>query len=404
MHELIKYQFNTRRKKYGTGAALSLLNGNVGREVLAFHKKLPNYAVTPLHNLAHLSRRLGLGSIHIKDESWRFGLNAFKGLGGSYAVGKYLADKLQCDINSLSFAALNTPEIKEKIKDCVFVTATDGNHGRGVAWAAEQLGLKAVVYMPKGSSLIRAENIRHHGAECTITDLNYDDAVRLAHRMAQTKGWVLLQDTAWTGYEEIPTWIMQGYMTLAVEAYEQLAETNSPLPTHLILQAGVGSFAGSVMGYFVEKMQENIPNIIVVEPHQANCLYQSAVMDDGQPHCVTGDMATIMAGLACGEPNIISWPIIRDNTSCFISADDCLAAKGMRISAAPRPGTDTPFISGESGAIGVGLLYELMNNMYYQDLANRLQLDASAHVLLISTEGDTSPDIYEDIVWNGRSA
>ncbi|MCC1814310.1 pyridoxal-phosphate dependent enzyme, partial [Salmonella enterica subsp. enterica serovar Indiana] len=118
---------------------------------------------------------------------------------------------------------------------------------------------------------------------CTITDLNYDDAVRLAHRMAQTKGWVLLQDTAWTGYEEIPTWIMQGYMTLAVEAYDQLAETNSPLPTHLILQAGVGSFAGSVMGYFVEKMQESIPNIIVVEPHQANCLYQSAVMNDGQP-------------------------------------------------------------------------------------------------------------------------
>lgn len=110
--------------------------------------------------------------------------------------------------------------------------------------------------MPKGSSLIRAENIRHHGAECTITDLNYDDAVRLAHRMAQTKGWVLLQDTARTGYEEIPTWIMQGYMTLAVEAYEQLAETNSPLPTHLILQAGVGSFAGSVMGYFVEKCRK----------------------------------------------------------------------------------------------------------------------------------------------------
>ncbi len=140
--------------------------------------------------------------------------------------------------------------LKEKIKDCVFVTATDGNHGRGVAWAAEQLGLKAVVYMPKGSSLIWAENIRHHGAECTITDLNYDDAVRLAHRMAQTKGWVLLQDTAWTGYEEIPTWIMQGYMILAVEAYEQLAETNSPLPTHLILQAGGGIICWQCYGLF----------------------------------------------------------------------------------------------------------------------------------------------------------
>lgn len=403
MTDMIKYQFNSRRKPYGQGADLSLLNEQVGEEVLAFHQKFPSYRMTPLRKMACLSQRLGLGSVHIKDEAQRFGLNAFKGLGGSYAIGKYLAERLGRDINTLSFADLNTPEIKARIKDIVFVTATDGNHGRGVAWAAEQLGLRAVVYMPKGSSPVRARNIRQHGAECTITELNYDDTVRLANKTAQEQGWVLLQDTAWQGYEKIPGWIMQGYMTLAVEAWEQLAQSGGSLPTHLILQAGVGSFAGSVMGYFVGRMQERAPTIIIVEPHKANCLYHSAVINDGQPHSVDGDMATLMAGLACGEPNVTSWPMLRDHATCFISADDRLAANGMRLLAAPRPGTDEPFISGESGAIGAGLLYALMTQPEYRELAESLHLNADAHLLLINTEGDTSPDIYEEIVWFGRN-
>ena len=404
MTNVIDVQFNGSIKPYGQGVDLNVLNENVGREVLAFHKSFSQYTVTPLRCLPYLSHRLGLGALHIKDESCRFGLNAFKGLGGSYAVGKYLAQKLERDIQSLTFADLNVPEVKSHIADSVFVTATDGNHGRGVAWAAQQLGLKAVVFMPKGSSPVRAENIRQHGAECTITDLNYDDTVRLANKMAQEKGWVLLQDTAWEGYEQIPTWIMQGYMTLAMEAYDQLLESGNGLPTHLILQAGVGSFAGSIMGFFIEKMKEKAPTVILVEPHKANCLYRSAVINDGDPHSVSGDMATLMAGLACGEPNTISWPIIRDNTSCFISADDRLAANGMRILAAPRPGTDAPFISGESGAIGTGLIYELMSQDCYREIRERLNLNIHSRVLLISTEGDTSPDVYEDIVWFGRNA
>ncbi len=150
------------------------------------------------------------------------------------------------------------------------MTATDGNHGRGVAWAAEQLGLRAVgVYASAGSSPVRAQNTCRHGAECTITELNYDDTVRLAAKTAREQGWVLLQDTAWQGYEQIPTWIMQGYMTLAVEIWQQLAESGAPMPTHLFLQAGVGSFAGSIMGYFIEKMQQQAPTIIIVEPHKA---------------------------------------------------------------------------------------------------------------------------------------
>lgn len=395
----ILYHFNLRKKDYKQGTDLSFLHQNVGNEVKSFHSKFNDYQPTPLRELNFLSQKLGVASISVKDESRRFGLNAFKGLGGSFAIGKYLARKLKRDINSLSFAELSSPEVKAQIGDITFVTATDGNHGRGVAWATEQLGIKAVVFMPKGSSEIRAQNIRNHGAQCTITELNYDDTVRLANKMAEQNGWILLQDTAWDGYEEIPTWIMQGYMTLAMESVEQLKQ----LPTHIVLQAGVGSFAGAMMGYFVQLMRDNIPTMMVVEPHKANCLYQSAVANDGEPHGVDGPMNTIMAGLACGEPNTLSWPVLRDYTDIFISADDQLAANGMRIAAAPRPETDEPFISGESGAIGLGLVYELMTQPKHQTLCKKLNLNNKSRILLISTEGDTSPDIYEEIVWLGRS-
>lgn len=399
MSAKILTKLNQMKKTYAEGTKLNFVNRTVAQEANQFHCKCENYHLTSLISLPHLSQKLGVQAIYVKNEGERFGLNAFKGLGGSFAVGKYLAQKLGRDINELSFAELASPEVKAQIGDMTLVTATDGNHGRGVAWAAEQLGLKAVVLMPKGSSEIRAQNIRNHGAECTITDLNYDDAVRMANQLAEEKGWVMLQDTAWDGYEDIPTWIMQGYLTLANEAFEQLPQ----LPTHIILQAGVGSFAGAIMGFFVEQMKENMPKIIVVEPHQANCLYQSACANDNRPHNVGGDMQTIMAGLACGEPNTISWPIIRDYTDVFISADDQLAANGMRIAAAPRPNTDPAYISGESGAIGLGLLYELKSNAEYQSLCQQLELDEHACVFMVSTEGDTSPDIYEQIVWLGRN-
>lgn len=401
MSEIIKYKFNSRKKPYGQGTDLSVLNDEIGAVVRGFHSKFRAYEPTPLVSLAELSKHLKIASLHIKDESKRFGLNAFKVLGGAYAIGKYLADKLGRDINTLSFSELASTEVKAKLGDITFVTATDGNHGRGVAWAAQQLGQKAVVYMPKGSSEIRAQNIRNHGAECTITELNYDDAVRLAYKNGQEKGWVMVQDTAWDGYEDIPTWIMQGYMTLAIEAFEQLANNGAHAPTHVFLQAGVGSFAGAAAGYLVEKLKDKAPIITIMEPHQANCLYVSAMADDGKPHNVGGSMQTLMAGLACGEPNTISWPILRDNAECFISACDSLSANGVRILAAPLPG-DPAITSGESGAIGTGLLYEIMMKPEHKELKEKLKLNQNSHVLLVSTEGDTSPDIYRDIVWFGR--
>lgn len=404
MRKSFDCKFNSRKKKYGEGCDLSLLNEEVGKEALNFHSTIPGYAPTPLVKMDCLASKLNLGSIHIKDESKRFGLNAFKSLGGSFAIAKFIAQKLGRKVSTLSYEELTSREVKDRIGDITFVTATDGNHGRGVAWAAEKLGYKAIVFMPKGSSETRAQNIRNHGAECTITEFNYDDTVRLASQVSSERGGVLIQDTAWSGYEDIPTWIMQGYLTLAIESFQQLLATQAHLPTHIILQAGVGSFAGTVIGYFTEKMKDKAPVILVVEPNKANCLYVSAVANDGNPHSVGGSMSTIMAGLACGEPNIVSWPIIRDYTDCFFSAEDSVAANGMRILAAPYPGGDPAIVSGESGAVGTGLVYEIMSNPEHESIRNSLHLDKSSHVLLISTEGDTSPGIYQEIVWFGRNS
>ena len=192
-------------------------------EVVQFHRSFPQYAVTPLHALNALAKTVGVKRIWVKDESFRFGLNAFKGLGGSYAIGKYLSEKLGMNMNDVTFDLLKSRAIKEKLGEITFVTATDGNHGRGVAWAASQLGHHAVVYMPKGAAPARLENIRAAGAAASITDLNYDDTVRLAKQRAEENGWVLIQDTAWDGYEEVPVWIMQGYATIISEALEQIA-------------------------------------------------------------------------------------------------------------------------------------------------------------------------------------
>ena len=400
--DILMYQMNEQKQSYREDKVLALLDQVEAKKVQQFHGNFREYHPTPLVALPALSKYLRLGSIHVKDESHRFGLNAFKVLGGAYAIGQYLAQKLHRDVESLTFEELVFPSIKAQLGEITFVTATDGNHGRGVAWAANQLGQKAVVYMPKGSCENRAQNIRNHGAECIITDLNYDGAVRLANQMAEEKGWIMVQDTAWDGYEEIPTWIMQGYMTLAHEALQQLQDAQASLPTHVFLQAGVGSFAGAVAGFFIQNMKENAPIIVVMEPHQSNCLYLSAVANDGQPHKVDGDMLTLMAGLACGEPNTVSWPILRDYATCVLSVNDALSANGMRILAAPKLG-DPSIISGESGAIGAGVLYELMKKDEHQDLRKSLSLDNHAHILLISTEGDTSPEIYEDIVWLGRN-
>lgn len=397
----IKYIANENaRKTDAEKASVEFINSEVVEKVRNFHKSFPEYKVTPLHSLDKLSKQLGVSHIWVKDESYRFGLNAFKVLGGSYAVGKYLAEKLNVDISELSFEKLRSNEVKEKLGSITFVTATDGNHGRGIAWAANQLGQKSVVLMPKGSSEIRLNNIRKEGAEASITDLNYDDTVRLASQKAEENGWVLVQDTAWDGYEKIPNWIMQGYGTILDEAVEQIAEAGQDRPTHVFLQAGVGSFAGSMLGYLVEKFGDQRPFTVIVEPDKAACLYKSINVGDGKPHSVTGALNTIMAGLACGEPSTTSWGVLKDYAEIFVSCPDYVAARGMRILANPLS-SDPHIVSGESGAVGMGLVSLLADNRTLHDMKETLNLNQDSKILIISTEGDTDPDHFRKVVWDG---
>ena len=368
---------------------------------LSKEESFSEYDKTPLVELDNLAKRIGVKGIYLKDESYRFGLNAFKVLGGSFAMGRYLADRLGEDIKDLPYERLTSDEVREKLGDITFVTATDGNHGRGVAWTANKLKQKSVVYMPKGSSLQRLNNIKAEGADASITDLNYDDAVRLAAKYADEHNGLMVQDTAWEGYEKIPAWIMQGYGTMALEALEQLNSIKVIKPTHIFVQAGVGSLAGAVQGFFASEFGEECPKTVIVESNLADCFYKSAIADDGEARFVGGDMQTIMAGLACGEPNTIGWEVLKNHSTAFVSCPDWVSAKGMRILGNPLKG-DEKVTSGESGAVTTGLLYEIMTNEDYKDLKEALELDENSRVLLFSTEGDTDPENYREIVWNSE--
>ena len=371
------------------------------RKARAFHESFPQYTTTPLTRLDRMAAYLGLKEVYVKDESYRFGLNAFKVLGGSFAMARFIASETGRDVSELPYAVLTSDKLREEFGQATFFTATAGNHGRGVAWAANRLGQKAVVHMPKGSTQTRLENIAKEGAQVDIQEMNYDDCVRLAAKEAEeTSRGVIVQDTAWDGYEEIPSWIMQGYGTMAMEAGEQLKDYGCDRPTHVFVQAGVGSLAGAVVGYFTNLYPDNPPTFVVVEADAAACLYKGAAAGDGDPRIVDGDMQTIMAGLACGEPNTISWDILKNHVKVFIAAPDWVAASGMRMLAAPIKG-DAPVTSGESGAAPFGALAAMMTMEEYRDLKHEIGLDENSRVLLFSTEGDTDPERYKNIVWKG---
>ena len=381
------------------GACTEPMGLNEAKKALNFHKSIPDYNETPLVDLAKLSEYLGLGSIRVKDESFRFGINSFKALGGAYAIGTYMAKRLGVDLSDLPYDRMISSETRTKLGDITFVSTTDGNHGRGVAWTAKRLKQNCVIFMPKGSSPERLRNIQAEGAEAYITDLNYDDTIRMASALAETKGWVTVQDKDWEGYTDIPLWIMQGYAVMALEAFQQM-EKEGKKPTHVFLQAGVGSMASAAAGFLANAYGKDCPVIVVVESSQADCYYRTIKAGDGALHTVGGDMDTIMAGLACGEPTNIGWPILRDYASFFVSLEDSFTADGMRILGAPL-GSDARVISGESGAVGLGLCYRIMTDKNYSDLKEALGLDKNSTVLCFNTEGDTDKENYRKIVWEG---
>ncbi len=358
-------------------------SAEIFERVAAFHQSLPGYAPTPLIRLSSLARSLGIDGLYVKDESQRFDLRAFKVLGASYAMAQLLCQMAKLPQEELSFHRILAE--RALYKNTTFVTATDGNHGRAVAWCAQRFGCGAVVYLPRGSSVTRVDAIRKLGAKASIFDGNYDEAVQHAARQASETGWILLQDTAWEDYQEIPTYIMQGYATLMSETFSQIPDMH---PTHVFVQAGVGSLAAGLLAYLLCQSDRQQTALVVVEAQAAPCIYQSVVDYGGLPHKITGDFPTIMAGLACGEPSHLALELLNSDAHAFCLCSDEVSRMGMKLFANPLPG-DTRIISGESGAVTLGLVVELLHNTRYRRARQELGLAADSRVLLFSTEGDT---------------
>ncbi len=353
-----------------------------------FHMSLPAYAPTALASLSRAAKRYGVGAILVKDESSRFGIKAFKGLGGSYSMFRILCEELSLDPGASDFTTFLDPKIRERCAGIEFVTATDGNHGKGVSWAAKLFGCRAHVYLPAGSSEARRRAIEEAGeAEARVTDLNYDRTVELCAKLAEENGWILIQDTSWEGYERIPRWIVEGYLTMAEEAVSQL---EGKVPTHVFLQAGVGAMAGGAASYFLKRFEGREPLIVIAEPTEAACVFRSVLAGDGRAHTVEGDPLTIMAGLNCGTPCGVTWPVLRDRSSFLCACADSFAERGMRAYAHPAGG-DPPIVSCGSGAVTYGLLLHILES---ERLREMFGIGADSVILLVNTEGDTDPGEY----------
>ncbi len=345
----------------------------VGEDALAFHEKIRGYAPTPLLELPGLAAELGLGAIHVKDEAHRFGTKAFKALGASYAVHRFL---------------------EENPGGHVFCTASDGNHGMALGWSARLFNRRAEVFMPAGTVPARIRRIEAIGARVTVVDGDYDAAVRVAAEEAEEHGWVLVQDTAWEGYTDIPTRIMAGYVTMLREMEDELFPPDEPGVDVVFLQAGVGSWAAAAVAYLADRYGERMPKVVCVESVGADCCLASARA--GRRVSLPA-AETIMAGLNCGTPSLLAWPILAAGADLFLAVPDGYAREAMRAYFNPKKG-DPRVVSGESGAAGLAALFALLRAPELNEPRGFLGLGADSRILLVNTEGDTDPENFSEIV------
>ena len=354
----------------------------------------PSYAPTPLLSLPALAQSLGVEKLLYKDEGQRFGLKSFKALGGAYAVYRLLAQAIARQTGGAPVAAADivAGKWRDEVFDLTVTCATDGNHGRSVAWGAQLFGCRCVIYIHATVSQGRADAIAAYGAEVIRVPGNYDDSVRHAEGQARANGWTVVSDTTYDGYRDIPIDVMHGYGVLAREIVDQMG---AEPPTHELVQSGVGAFAASVGAAFWLAWDERRPRLIVVEPTAADCHLRSALA--GRLVAVTGALNTIQAGLACGEVSPAAWEIIRGAASGFVAMDDRFVLEAVRALADPG-GNDPAIVAGETGAAGLAAMIALRNQPRLRDL---LQIDAASRVLVIGTEGDTDPEIYQRIVGRG---
>lgn len=363
--------------------------------VAAFHRALPGYTPTPLVMLSGLASELGIGRLLLKDEAPRFGLNAFKVLGASYAIFRFLQQAWQQRFGTpppLQF--FFQPEQLRRLGTFTFAAATDGNHGRAVAWTARQLGQQAVIYVPQNMAPARRQAIAEEGARVVPVDSHYDATVRHMAEEAARRGWQIISDTAWPGYEAIPRWIMAGYTTLFAEAWAQM---DGAAPDVVLLQGGVGGFAAAGVDFFRRRLGASLPKLVVVEPLDADCLLASSLTSDGEMAHAKGNQNSLMAGLNCGTPSSVAWPLLRDSIDAFIAIDDGWAAQAVRRLYRAAAG-DANVVSGESGAAGFAGLLALLGDPALQPARERLGIGAKSRVLLVSTEGATDPDSFHRLV------
>ena len=376
----LRWLLNPRRGLPG----LTVLPAGGFRRARAEITAWPGYAPTPLRELPILATQAGVASVQVKDEARRFGLGSFKALGGAYAVlGVMQAELARQGIAKAASAA----ELIAGIYWSAGITvtcATDGNHGRSVAWGAERFGAKCVIFVHPGVSQGRRVAIAAYGAEVREVPGTYDDSVRAASAAAEANGWHVVSDTSWPGYTEIPREVMQGYRLMAAEALEQW---EGPPPTHAFVQGGVGGMAAAVSVQL--RTLQPAPALVVVEPHDAACLLASA---EAGAITAAGGLDTIMAGLACGEPSLIAWQELERAAAAFLSIPDDAAVTAMRVLAG------CGVVSGESGAAG---LAGLLRAAAEPQARTALGLDSTSRVLLFSTEGATDPELYARLVPGG---
>jgi len=355
----------------------------------------PGYAVTPLHRLDALAAQLGVASLWYKDERGRFGLGSFKALGGAYAVANVLRRKVMAarGLAKVTSRQLLSGEFADVVGAATVTCATDGNHGRSVAWGAQLFGCHCVIFVHEHVSTGRRDAIARYGAEVREVKGNYDDAVRHAAATAQANGWTVVSDTSYPGYRDIPLDVMHGYGVMAAEIAQQLG--GAP-PTHVFAQAGVGALAAAVCASFWLRWGARRPRFVTVEPLHADCVYRS--LEAGEPVVVGGDLDTVMAGLACGEVSELAWEILHGGANAAVALDDSYALDAMRMLARSSSG-DPPVVAGETGGAGLGALLAARD---YPEMGAVLELDARSRVLLLGSEGDTDPAIYRQVV--GRTA
>ncbi|MBX5160333.1 diaminopropionate ammonia-lyase [Rhizobium sp. NZLR5] len=348
-----------------------------------------NHAETPLVALPALAAEIGVGSIHIKDEGHRLGLGSFKALGGAYAVIRLVLEEAANRLGrAVDVSELHSSHVREVAEAMTVACATDGNHGRSVAQGAQLVGARAAIFVHAGVSDERVAAIARFGAEMNRVDGTYDDSVREAARIAEEKGWTIVSDTSWAGYERIPGLVMQGYTALVREA---LRATPQP-PTHVFIQAGVGGIAAAVAGHMAIAFGDKRPTFTVVDPARAACLFETARA--GHLVTVAHGEPTVMAMLECYEPSLVAWRILSRVADAFMTVDEDEAISVMKRLADPA-GNDPAMVAGESGGVGLAGLIRAVSD---PAIKQALSLDGHSRIFLVNTEGATDPGKYEEIV------